>query len=345
MADDRIPLTNIPLQYQPFLPALQAAVHSTATDNSVITRFENTFADLMGVDNALACAGPEAALQLAVEAAGIQPGDEIITSPFNRLTHALPHISWVFADVCADTLNLDAHDVERHLTKKTKAIMPVHTFGYPADMEALMHLANEHGLQVFENCVQAPLAQADGVRVGSIGDMGIFGFTPAVALGQNTPAGCLITNDGALAQKARQILAQNAAFQMPATQAALLQALVPQAVENWIENRQKAAAWYEEELAGVPVQRPPVPPAEVNPTYTAYALHAERAEELVAFLAKHHIEAALAFAGFSIPDSLPCARHAQKETLLLPMFPDITPEQVERVCGAVRDFYEEDATL
>ena len=345
MADDRIPLTNIPLQYQPFLPALQAAVQSTATDNSAITRFENTFADLMGVGHAIACAGADVALQMAVEAAGIQAGDEIITSPFNRLTHALPHISWVFADVCADTLNLDAHDVERHLTKKTKVIMPVHTFGYPADMEALMHLANEHGLQVFENCVQAPLAEADGVRVGSIGDMGIFGFTPALALGQNTPAGCVITNDDALAQKTRRILAQNVAFQMPATQAALLQNLVPQAVEHWIESRQKAAAWYAEGLAGVPVQLAPVPPAEVSPTYTAYALRADRAAELKAFLAKHHIEAALAFDGFSIPPTLPCARQAQQETLLLPMFPNITPEQVERVCETVRDFYEEDATL
>ncbi len=377
MADDPIPLLDLRTQYQTLKPRLHQAVLEALDSNQWLLgpqtqQFETEFADLIGVKHCISCSSGAAALQIALLAAGIGPGDEVITTPFTFLATSssisLTGAKFVFADIDPRTYTLDVHDAERKITKHTKAILPVHLYGYPANMEAIMHLANEHGLKVIEDCAQAHLAQADGVYVGGIGTAGAFSFYPSKNLGACGDAGCVTTNDDELAAKARSLrhcgrapdkayeyILEGSTWRMDEIQAAILRVKLP-LLEEWTDARRKAAAWYEEELAGVPVTLPPTPPPGWSQSFYVYTIRAEKRDELMAFLRKRSIGCAVYYpqALYSQPVYAPLKINAQhypntqqacREVLSLPMFPEITPEQVQRVCSAIREFYEEQATV
>ena len=331
-------------------------------------KFEEEFAKTIGVKHCITCSSGASAIQIALKAAGIGPGDEVITTPFTFIATtssvSLTGAQFVFADIDPRTYNLDVQDVERKITKKTKAILPVHLYGYPADMDALMHLANEHGLKVIEDCAQAHLATCDGVMVGSIGDAGCFSFYPSKNLGACGDAGCITTNDDELANRCRSLRhsgramgkayeydLEGSTLRMDEIQAAILRVKLPH-LEEWTENRRKAAAWYEEGLAGVPVVLPPTPPAGSSQSYYVYTIRAEKRDELQAYLKAHNIGSAVyypvplykqpAYAHLRLnAEDYPNAEKAAQEVLSIPMFPEITQEQVCRVCDTIRAFYEE----
>lgn len=377
MTEDPIPLFNLQEQYNQLKPQIHtAALEALDSMHWLLGKqtelFEQEFAKLNGVKHCITCSSGASALQIALAAAGIGPGDEVITTPFTFIATtssiSLTGAKFVFADIDPRTYCLDVQDAERKITKNTKAILPVHLYGYPANMEAIMHLANEHGLKVIEDCAQAHLAQADGVYVGGIGDAGCFSFYPSKNLGACGDAGCVTTNDDLIAQRCRSLRhsgrAKDKAYEydlegstlrMDEVQAAILRVKLPH-LEDWTDARRKAAAWYEEGLAGVPVVLPPTPPAGWNQSYYVYTIRAEKRDQLMQYLKDHAIGCAVyypvplykqpAYAHLGIKEEdFPQAQKAAQEVLSIPMFPEITPQQVQRVCDTIRSFYEEDSAL
>lgn len=377
MTDDTkpIPLFNLKEQYEKLKPQIHHAA-TQALDSMhwllgpQTQQFEEEFAHLIGVKHCIACSSGASALYLALKAAGISEGDEVITTPFTMIENtssiSLTGAKFVFADIDPRTYNIDVKDVERKITKHTKAILPVHLYGYPADMDALMHLANEHGLKVIENCAQAHLAMADGVMVGGIGDAGCFSFYPSKNLGTCGDAGCITTNDDELAAACRSLRSSSCAknneynlesssLRMDEIQAAILRVKLPH-LADWTEQRRKAAAWYAEGLSGVPVILPPTPPAGYEQSFYVYTIRTEKRDELQTFLKKHNIDSAVyypialykqpVYKHLGIhPEDYPETEKATKEVLSIPLFPEITEEQVARVCETIREFYEQDATI
>lgn len=368
-----IPLFNLKEQHDSLKDQINAAAAEALNSMHWLLgpqteKFEEEFAKTIGVKHCITCSSGASAIQIALKAAGIGPGDEVITTPFTFIATtssvSLTGAQFVFADIDPRTYNLDVQDVERKITKKTKAILPVHLYGYPADMDALMHLANEHGLKVIEDCAQAHLATYDGVMVGSIGDAGCFSFYPSKNLGACGDAGCITTNDDELANRCRSLRhsgramgkayeydLEGSTLRMDEIQAAILRVKLPH-LEEWTENRRKAAAWYEEGLAGVPVVLPPTPPAGSSQSYYVYTIRAEKRDELQAYLKAHNIGSAVyypvplykqpAYAHLGLKaEDYPNAEKAAQEVLSIPMFPEITQEQVFRVCDTIRAFYEE----
>lgn len=368
-----IPLFNLKEQHD----SLKKEINNAALDalNSMhwllgpqTEQFEAEFAKTIGVKHCITCSSGASAIQIALKAAGIGEGDEVITTPFTFIATtssvSLTGAKFVFADIDPLTYNIDVADVERKITKNTKAILPVHLYGYPANMDAIMHLANEHGLKVIEDCAQAHLATADDVMVGGIGDAGCFSFYPSKNLGACGDAGCITTNDDEIAARCRSLRhsgralgkayeydLEGSTLRMDEIQAAILRVKLPH-LEEWTEKRRKAAAWYAEGLAGVPVVLPPTPPAGYSQSYYVYTIRCEHRDELQAYLKEKGIGSAVyypvplykqpayAHLGFKAED-YPQAEKAAKEVLSIPMFPEITKEQVARVCDAIREFYEE----
>lgn len=374
MADPNssIPLFNLKEQHE----SLKQQINSAATEalNSMqwllgpqTKAFEEEFADTIGVKHCISCSSGASALQIALGAAGIGHGDEVITTPFTFMATtssiSLTGAKFVFADIDPRTYNIDPKSIEQKITKKTKAILPVHLYGFPADMDAIMHLANEHDLSVVEDCAQSHLAECDGVRTGSIGTAGAFSFYPSKNLGACGDAGAITTNDDEIADRCRSLRhsgrAKDKAYEydlegstlrMDEIQAAILRVKLPH-LETWTDARRKAAALYEENLQGVPVTLPPTPPAGYTQSYYVYTIRAERRDELQLYLKEKNIGSAVyypvplykqpAYKHLRLnPQDFPYTEQACKEVLSIPMFPEITEEQIVRVSDTIREFYE-----
>ena len=377
MSQTPIPLFNLQKQHD----SLKNEINAAALDalNSMrwllgpqTEAFEKEFAEAIGVKHCITCSSGASAIQIALGAAGIGEGDEVITTPFTFIATtssvSLTGAKFVFADIDPRTYNIDPKDIERKITKKTKAILPVHLYGFPADMDAIMNLAREHDLRVIEDCAQAHLATADGVKVGGIGDAGAFSFYPSKNLGACGDDGAVTTNDDDIADRCRSLRhsgrAKDKAYEydlegstlrMDEIQAAILRVKLPH-LEEWTEKRRRAAALYEEGLAGVPVVLPPTPPVGYAQSYYVYTIRAEKRDELQAFLKARGIGSAVYYPvplykqpayknrGFK-PEDFPQAEKAAQEVLSIPMFPEITEDQIRRVCETIREFYEQDATV
>ena len=372
MPETNIPLFNLQKQHDSLKPELNAAALDALNSmhwllGPMTENFEKEFAELMGVKHCISCSSGASAIQIALGAAGIGEGDEVITTPFTFIATtssvSLTGAKFVFADIDPHTYNIDPKDIERKITKKTKAILPVHLYGYPADMNAIMNLAREHDLKVIEDCAQAHLASVDDVKVGGIGDAGAFSFYPSKNLGACGDAGAITTNDDEIADRCRSLRhsgrAKDKAYEydlegstlrMDEVQAAILRVKMKH-LQDWTDARQKVASWYAEGLQGLPVVTPPVPPAGWSQSYYVYTLRVENRDELQSYLKEHGIGCAVYYPvplykqpaykhlGLKASD-YPHAEKAAKEVLSIPMFPELTEEQVARVCDTIRAFYE-----
>lgn len=372
MPEINIPLFNLQKQHESLKKELNAAALDALNSMHWLLGpqtegFEQDFAQLIGVKHCISCSSGASAIQIALGAAGIGEGDEVITTPFTFIATtssvSLTGAKFVFADIDPRTYNIDPKDIERKITKKTKAILPVHLYGYPADMDAIMNLAREHDLKVIEDCAQAHLATADGVKVGGIGDAGAFSFYPSKNLGACGDAGAITTNDEDIADRCRSLRhsgrAKDKAYEydlegstlrMDEVQAAILRVKMKH-LQDWTDARQKVAALYEEGLQGLPVVTPPTPPAGCSQSYYVYTLRVENRDALQAYLKEHGIGSAVYYPvplykqpaykhlGLNAAD-FPHAEKAAKEVLSIPMFPELTEEQVGRVCDTIRAFYE-----
>jgi len=269
---------------------------------SEVEAFEREFASASGADHAVGVGNGTDAIALILRALGVGPGDEVITSPLSAAYTALAIMMTgarpVFADVDPGRLTIDPVAVERAITPRSRAILPVHLYGQPADMDALMALASRRGLLLIEDACQAHFATANGRPVGSIGVAGAFSFYPTKNLGALGDGGAVVTNDADLAATLRRLRngGQTDRYhhreagvnsRLDEMQAAILRARLPYA-RQWTAERRRLAARYRESLAGTAVT--PVPEYDAGHVYHLFVVRCARRAELRAHLTARGIE-------------------------------------------------------
>jgi len=366
-----IPLFNLKLQHQAIQPEINKAVVGVLESMKWILgpeneAFEKEFAQLIGTKYCVTCGSGAAALQIALGACGIGHGDEVITTPFTFIATtssiSLTGAKFVFADVDYETGNINPAEIEKRITKKTKAILPVHIYGYPANMDAIMAIARKHNLKVIEDCAQSHLAHVGDKMTGSIGDAGAFSFYPSKNLGACGDAGAVTTNNEEVAKaamslrhcgrkldKAYEYGFEGSTLRMDDVQAALLRVKLRH-LKDWTAKRRAVAALYNEGLKGLPVTPHKLTPEGSGQSFYVYTIKAPRRDELAAYLKEQGIGNAIyyplalyrqpvyAHLGFKASD-YPNTEKLTAEVLSLPMFPELSREQVERVCSAIKKFY------
>lgn len=318
--------------------------------------FEAEFARASGAAHAVGVGTGTDALALSMMALGIGAGDEVVTSPLSAAYSALAIMMTgarpVFADIDADRLTISPELVERAITPKTKAILPVHLYGQPADMPALAAIARRRGLILIEDCCQAHLAAAAGQPVGTWGAAGAFSFYPTKNLGALGDAGAVITNDAGLAAKLRRLRngGQTTRYQHPEfgvnsrldeMQAAVLRARLPR-LAGWTAARRALAARYRDRLAGGPVHVPRE--FDAGHVYHLFPILAPDRGALQARLRDAGIETLIHYP-LAIPaqqamqtvDPAPCpvAEQAAAQVLSLPLHPGLTTAEVDAVARVI----------
>lgn len=363
-----IPLVDLRAQYRDIKPEIDAAVLRVIENTNFILgdevlAFEEAFADYCQTRFAVGIASGTAALHLVLRACGIGPGDEVITSPFTFIATA-EAISQaggrpVFVDIDPTTYNIDPARIEPAMTPRTKAIMPVHLYGQPAEMDPIMEIARRHGLRVIEDAAQAHGAEYREQRAGSIGDAGCFSFYPSKNLGACGDAGMVVTNDPELAERVRLLrnhgrqekyihLMEGYGERLDALQAAIL-AVKLKHLEAWIEQRRAHARLYDQLLAEVGIAIPQVADG-VWHVYHLYVIRVVERERVRLALKERgiatgvhyplplHLQPAYAHLGCHRGD-FPVAERAAEEVLSLPMYPELTPDQQEYVAESMARFY------
>lgn len=367
----KVPLLDLKEQYAGLREELLEAARRVMDSGVVITgpenkAFEAEFAAAMGAKHCVGVSNGTDAIELALKACGVGPGDEVVVPAFTFIATASAVSSIgakpVFADVDPKTFTLTPEALEKALTPKAKAVVPVHLFGWPADMDALLALARRKGLKVVEDCAQAHGALYKGKSIGPLGDAGTFSFYPSKNMGALGDAGAVVTDDEALAAKVRSIRDAGRAAgerylhafpgrnaRLDELQAAFLRVKLKR-LAAWNEAREQAARLYRKELAGLPVTLPPEPQAGMRHVYHLFVIRAERRDQLSEHLTKAgvgnavyypvplHLQPAFKDAGFK-EGSFPVSERACREVLALPMYPELGPERALRVAREVRRFY------
>jgi dTDP-4-amino-4,6-dideoxygalactose transaminase len=359
-----IPFVDLKAQYASIkdevLPAIEEVLSSCQFAlGSAVAAFEKAFAAYCGVEHAIAVNSGTSALHLALLAAGVGPGDEVITTPFTFVaTVAAIHYCGArtaFVDIDPRSFTIVPGQIEAEITPWTKAILPVHLYGQPADMTPILEIARRHDLLVVEDAAQAHGAEYDGVRVGSLGDMGCFSFYPGKNLGAYGEGGMVTTNDAERARVIRMLRDWGAErkyehvlkgynYRMEGVQGAVLGVKLRH-LEAWTEGRRAAAARYDRLLAGSGVPTPEAMPYSRH-VYHIYAIRTARREAWQAALNAQgvqtgihypypiHLLPAYADLGYK-RGRFPHSEKAAAEVLSLPMFPELTAAQCETVAEAV----------
>ena len=366
-----IPSEDLTRQYREIEPDILEAVRRTLASGKYtmgpeLTAFEQEWARACEVEFAIGTSSGTAALMLAYKALGVGPGDEVIVPSMTYVATAFAAsylgATVVFVDIDEETFNIDPIEVERAITSKTKVVVPVHLYGQPADMGPLEALSRAHGFKIVEDAAQAHLARYHGKRVGSFGPIACFSFYPHKNLGAYGDGGALTTPDAALNDELRVLryMGQRVKHEhaevghqerLDELQAAILSVRLRH-LEKWTALRQRRAALYDELLADTPVTTPVVA-ADRTHVYYMYTVRAPRRDELKDYLAARGIGSQViyptsvpdqgAYAGGGAPSRVVSAersRAAAAEILSLPVFPELTEDEVRVVAGAVREFYE-----
>jgi dTDP-4-amino-4,6-dideoxygalactose transaminase len=361
-----IPFLDLPAQYQSLRGELDAAVlrvlaSSAFVLGSEVERFEARFADYCGTRHAIAVNSGTSALHLALLAAGIRPGDEVITTPMTFVATVAAILyagaTPVFVDIDPATWTIDVDRIPAALTARTKAILPVHLHGLMADMAPLLAIARQRGLVVIEDAAQAHGAEYRGQRAGSLGAAGCFSFYPGKNLGACGEGGALVTNDEELAATVRvlrdwgqtakyhhQLKGYN--YRMDGLQGAVLDVKLPH-LESWTEARRRHAVTYDRLLGPLGLSRPAeiVGRRHVHHVYPVLVpgrnlvrakLHEAGIATGVHYPTPVHLQPAYADLGYRAGD-FPIAERVAAHTLSLPMFPELSDAQIEQVVACLRD--------
>ena len=361
-----IPLLDLGAQYQEVGVELETAVLQVLRSGRYIlgepvAQFERDFADYCGTRHAVAVNSGTSALHLALLAAGIGRGDEVITTPFTFVATVaailLAGARPVLVDVDPVTLTLDPAQVEAAISPATKAIIPVHIYGQMADMDPLMLLANRRGLVVIEDACQSHGAEYRGRRAGGLGLAGCFSFYPGKNLGACGEGGLLVTDSDAVATAARCLrdwgqkerynhIAKGFNYRMDAIQGAALGVKLKY-LEEWTEKRRRHARHYDQLLDGIgPIERP-VEMRGRRHVYHVYAIRSRDRTMLQESLAAQgiqtglhypipvHLQPAYADLGYRRGD-FPVSELAAQQVLSLPMYPELTPAQIDTVAEAIK---------
>jgi len=366
---DKVPYLDLAVQIRALRSELDAAL-ARALDNCSfclgpdVAQFEKDFAAYCGVSHALGFNSGTSALHVAMRLHNIGPGDEVISTPFTFIATSWA-ISYcgarpVYVDIDEATFNLDPKRIEKAITPRTKAVLPVHLYGLPFDVDAIAEVCRRHNLPFVEDAAQAHGAIYKGKKVGGFGSTAAFSFYPAKNLGACGEGGALVTNDPALAARAKSLREHGSTvryhhdevgynYRLEGFQGAVLGVKLKH-LERWTNERRRVARRYQELLADTPL-RLPQEPAQVQSAWHLYVVRHPRRDELKAYLdangignAVHypmplHLQKAYASLGYQ-PGDFPVAEQASREVLALPMFPELTDAQIQRVATVVRDFFK-----
>ena len=357
-----IPFVDLQAQYKALKPEIDAAVLQVL-DNAqfilgpAVAAFEKDFAAYCHAGEAIGVNSGTSALHLALLAAGIGPGDEVITVPYTFVA-TVAAIEYagatpVFVDVEPDYWTMDPAQIERAITPKTKAILPVHLYGQPADMDPILEIAGRHGLKVIEDACQSHGSEYKGRRCGSMGHLGCFSFYPGKNLGAYGEGGAVVTNDPAMARHVRLLRAWGEEvryehkyrafnYRMDGVQGAVLGVKLRH-LEAWTEARRQHAGEYARQLAGTPA----LTPVERPGTRHVYHVYVVRLPERDSFRARlsdagvqtgvHypipvHLQPAYRDLGYQA-GAFPVSERVASEVLSLPMFPELTDSQIATVAA------------
>jgi dTDP-4-amino-4,6-dideoxygalactose transaminase len=367
-----VPMTDLTKQYAALKEEIDTAIQRVLVSGRFILgpeveAFEREIADYCGVKYAIGVASGTDALILSLMACGVQPGDEVITTPFTFIAtaEAISHCGArpVFVDIDHRTYNIDTSQIEPRISARTRAIIPVHLFGQPAEMDAILKLRNKYNLKIVEDCAQALSAMYKEKKVGSIGDAGCLSFFPSKNLGAYGDGGMIVTNDLQIAASARMLRQHGAKTtyyhvlpgfnsRLDAIQAAILRVKFKY-LENWSSLRRQAAQLYTQLFKDVDGIEPPFVAAHttISANYYTVRLNNRRIDrvELRKYLATKDIDTAVyyplslhlqeAYKVLSYKQGdYPESELAQEQVLSFPMFPEIDHDQVVEVVDRTKEF-------
>jgi dTDP-4-amino-4,6-dideoxygalactose transaminase len=359
-----IPFVDLKSQYLSIKDEIDTAVlkvlESTqfVLGNEVVA-FEKEFATYCDADYSIAVNTGTSALHLALLAAGVGSGDEVITVSFTFVATAAAicyvGATPVFVDIDPNSYTIDVTQIEKAITERTKAIVPVHLYGQSADMEPILEIARRYGLIVIEDAAQAHRAEYKGQRIGSIGDIGCFSFYPGKNLGGYGEGGAVVTNNPQYAQTICMLrdwgqerryhhVLKGYNYRMDGIQGAILRVKL-RYLDAWTEARRAIAARYDEMLVDSGLVTPTVMPYSYH-VYHVYAVRSQQREILQQKLQEQgiqtgihypvpvHLQPAYADLGYQ-PGAFPHSEAASREVLSLPMFPELTTDLQTQVAKAV----------
>jgi dTDP-4-amino-4,6-dideoxygalactose transaminase len=365
---EKIPALDLQGEYESLREEIDSAIAGVLRRGSFIlgpevSVFEDEFAAYCGTTQAVGVGSGTAALHLALLACGIEPGDEVVTSAHTavatvaaiELTGARP----VLVEIDPRRYTLDPERLEAALSPRTRAVIPVHLYGCPADLAPLLIIAHQRGLFVIEDCAQAHGARYHGQRVGAWGQMAAFSFYPTKNLGAYGDAGALVTNDPALAKRARMLRQygweQRYVSQLKGLnsrlddmQAAILRVKLKY-LDAWNARRRQLAGQYDRLLAGSGLVLP-WQPIDAEHVYHQYVVRHARRDDLRAFLAEQgiqtlihyplpvHLQPAYRDLGYTEND-FPETSRASREVLSLPIYPGLSDAKLETVCTAIKNWF------
>ena len=361
----KIPFVDLKAQYSSIKEEIDQAISNVIQESAFIggkyaKAFEEDFADYVGVKNCVGVGNGTDALYVALKALGISEGDEVITvaNTFIATSEAITMTGAkvVFVDCDKETYNIDVDKLEQAITSKTRAIIPVHLYGQPAEMDKIKDVAKKHNLYVVEDAAQAHGAEYQGQRIGTIGDMACFSFFPGKNLGAYGDAGAVVTNDDELARKARmfanhgRIEKYNHEFEgtnsrLDGLQAAILDVKLKH-LDKWIERRRTIAGTYDAALKDIVIT--PSVLSDVKHVYHLYVIRIKNRDRVKELLAEKGIATgihypiplpflkAYSYLGHK-PADFSIAYSIKDEILSLPIHGDMTDEQVEYVIASLKD--------
>lgn len=355
-------------QYLELKGEIDAALENVIRTSSfiggkLVTEFENALAASVGTNYAVGVANATSALWMTLKALGVGPGDEVITTPLTAFPTVeailLNGATAVFADIEENTFQISPREIERKITPRTKAILPVHLYGIPVNLKEILQIAANHNLPVVEDCAQAQGAEISGKRVGSMGVAGCFSFFPSKNLGCWGDGGAVCTdneqiarfvrmfsNHGRLEKFTHEIPGANE--RLDTLHAAVLRIKLRK-LDEWNAQRRKVADYYTEALANVDEVRTPQVYDNSVPVWHLYVIRAQKRDELANYLKTKGIGTGLhyplplhlqpAMGGEKRRGELPVAEQTTNEILSLPMYPHLPLDDARRVVEEITNFY------
>ncbi|MGM9992214.1 MAG: DegT/DnrJ/EryC1/StrS family aminotransferase [Candidatus Bruticola sp.] len=364
-----IPILELRTQYSQIQDELEEAVLKVLRSTAYVLgpevkAFEEEFAAWNGVKHGIGVGNGTDALQLAVRALDLKAEDEVIVPSFTFVASAgavaLAGSKVVFADIDPHTFSLDPESLKKAITPHTKAVICVHLYGHAADISAIKSICQEHSLALIEDCAQATGAEINGQKVGGFGDMSCFSFFPSKNLGGIGDGGMVLTNSDSYFEKINmlrghgskvryyhEILGTNS--RLDEIQAAALRVKLRH-VNEWNIKRRSVAQKYTEALQGIDGLITPVEREGYRHVFHQYTIRAPKRDELFDYMRAHgvgpaiyypvclHLQKTFAASGMK-EGSLPVCEQLQKEVLSLPMFPELTDEQINAVVSSIKSFF------
>lgn len=358
-----IPMVDLKVQYQELKDEIDQAILDALSATQFILgpnvqAFEKEAADYLGVKHAISCASGTDALHLALLASGIGPGDEVITTAFTFIAtaEAIEYVGAtpVFVDIDPKTFNIDVEHIEAAINDKTRAIIPVHLFGQPANMDRVMAIADKHKLKVIEDCAQSFGADINGKMTGGIGDAGCHSFFPSKNLGCYGDGGMVTTNDDNIAEQLlmlrnhgskvryhHDIIGYNS--RLDELQAVILRIKLKR-IETFNRERRRAAHYYSNALQELVI--PPQEDGIGTHVYHQYTALSPKREQIMATLSDNKIASAIyypiplhqqkVFASAYTDIPLPVTEKVASECFSLPIFPELKNEQIDQIVEVIQ---------